>query len=105
MYKLIQTYMELCGILPIFSNKVHRYIYGMYIYDINNILDEPMKNRGDVENFRLFIDLAEKITTRGFKPKFNILDNKASDYINNTTAYIGVNHQIVLTLNQILSKA
>ena len=38
---------DICRHFPIISNKVNRYIYVIYVYDLNEILTTPMKKRSD----------------------------------------------------------
>ena len=65
-------YTDLCGSFPILSSKGNRYIFIMYVYDANAILAAPMKNRADAEMIRVYEELADQITTKGFGPKFHI---------------------------------
>ena len=40
-------YSELCGLFPVTSSRVDKYIYDMYLYDCNDILTTEMNNRSD----------------------------------------------------------
>ena len=61
---------DLCGRFLILSSQGNRYIFVMYDYNSNAILAEPMKNRGDREMIRVFNKLVDKLTARGFQPRF-----------------------------------
>ena len=73
-----KIYLDLPGGFPAKSSKGNQYISVLYHYDYNVILTEPMKNRKDTEIFRSYAKLRDNLIDRGMRPKFQILDNEAS---------------------------
>ena len=56
-------------------------IFILYDWSSNAILGEPIPDVKDVTIIRVFKEKLEYLSSRGFKPKFNILDNIASKAI------------------------
>jgi hypothetical protein len=73
---LIQS--NLTGRFPTTSAKGNKYFLALYDYDTNNILTEPMKNRGDQEMVRAYNKLIQDLIDHGFKPRLQRLDNECS---------------------------
>ena len=73
-----KIYLDLPGGFPAKSSKGNQYISVLYHYDYNVILTEPMKNRKDTEIFRSYAKLSDYLIDIGMRPKFQILDNEAS---------------------------
>ena len=69
-------YIYLKGNFLLTSSKGNKYILIPYDYDSNEVIAEPMKDRGDKEMLETFYKIYTYLTDRGFKPKLNILDNK-----------------------------
>jgi hypothetical protein len=67
----------------------------MYEYDSNAILAEPMTSRSEHEHIRAFNKLHTYLTTRGFKPKHQRLDNKASEAFKNNLRSKNIDYQLV----------
>ena len=55
----------------------------MYDSSSNSILAEAIPNTKDKTIIKTFKEKINYLTTRGFKPRFNVLDNIASKAINN----------------------
>ena len=68
---------DLTGRFPFTSNRVNKYLFFLYEYDINIILVLPMKFVMDKEVACVFQDLHEHLTTRLLKPNYKWLDNEA----------------------------
>ena len=77
------TYMDCTGKFPIRSLDGMVTIFILYDWSSNAILAEPIPNVKDVTIIRVFKEKLEYLSSRGFKPKFNILDNIASKAIVN----------------------
>jgi hypothetical protein len=73
------THTDLTGRFPKTSRKGYKYILVLYYYDGTIIQAEPMKNRSDAEAIRAYSIIYDELTTKGLKPKFQKMDNKASN--------------------------
>ena len=75
------TYMDCTGKFPVRSldGMVTKFI--MYDWSSNSILAEPIPNTKDETIIKVFREKLEYLKKRGFKPRFNILDNIASKAI------------------------
>ena len=75
------TYMDCTGNFPLRSHDGMMTIFIMYDWSSNSILAQPIPNTKDETIIKAFKEKIEYLTSRGFKPKFNILDNIASKAI------------------------
>ena len=75
------VYTELTGEFPTTSERVNKYIYIAYSYDANGILFEAMKRKHGSEMLRVFDKVYKKLTSRGIKPKFHVMNNEASSAV------------------------
>jgi hypothetical protein len=73
-----QIHSDLTGQFPTTFSKGHKYVLVLYDYNTNNILTEPMKNRGDKEIVRAYNKLIQQLIDHGFKPRLQSLDNECS---------------------------
>ena len=75
------TYMDCTGKFPVksFNGMVTMFI--MFNWSSNSILAEPIANTKDETIIGVFREKIEYLTKRGFKSRFNILDNIASKAI------------------------
>jgi hypothetical protein len=89
-----KIYTDLTGRFPIQSNRGNNYLYVLYDYDSNAILAEPMKNRGDAEMIRAYTKLHTYLCSRGLQPKFQILDNEASQAIQDVMTSNNIDFQL-----------
>eukprot|EP00978_Attheya_sp_CCMP212_P013058 scaffold32606_cov75-Attheya_sp.AAC.1 len=86
---------DLCGRFPILSAaQGNKYIFVLYDYDSNAILARAMKNRSDSEMVRVFTELADYLTTRGFKPQYQVLDNEASKALKKAITGQNITYQL-----------
>jgi hypothetical protein len=69
-----QLYTDLTATFPVRSSKGNWYIMVCYSYDCNYIKVVPMKSRYD--------NIHQELTSKGFKPKLQTLDNEASAALN-----------------------
>ena len=83
------------GAFPMKSSSGNQYIMVLYAYDPNAILVAPLKNRTGGELLRVYKQLHERLTLRGFRPKLQRLDNEASNQMKKTMKLLDVNFQLV----------
>ena len=55
----------------------------MYVRDPNAIVVEPMKNRSEGEHLRVYDKIYNQLTTAGFTPQLQKMDNEASTLLKN----------------------
>ena len=67
----------------------------LYDHDINAIIPEPIKSRSEFELIRAYAVLHSKLTNRGLRPNFQMLDNECPDGLNNYMCCGGVTFQLV----------
>ena len=60
------------------SNRGNEYVMVAYVYDPNEILVEPMKNRKEHERIRAYGVIYHRLQQYGFKPRYKRLDNEES---------------------------
>ena len=75
------TYMDCTGKFPVKSLDGMVTMLIMYDWSSNSILAEPIENTKDETIINAFREKIEYLRKRGFKPRFNILDNIASKAI------------------------
>ena len=76
-----EVYTDLTGAFPTTSARGNKYIYIAYSYDANGILFEAMKSKHDSEMLRVFDKFYKKLTSRGIKPTFHVMDNEVSSTV------------------------
>ncbi len=59
------------------------YFFVLYHYESNAILATPITGLNDVSIFNAYKTYFDVVTTKGFKPKLNIMDNQATKHIKN----------------------
>ena len=94
-----KIYTDLNGAFPVTSVRGKKLLYVAYSYDANGILWEPMKSKNDSEMSRVFKTVDDKLEKREIKPKFHIMDNKASSTVMNWLEQNKVNVQNVSPQN------
>ena len=77
----VKVYTDLTGAFPTTSARGNKYIYIAYSYDANGILFETMKSKHNSEMLRVFDKVYRKLTSRGIKPTFHVMNNEASSTI------------------------
>ena len=75
------TYMDCTGKFPVRSIDGMVTMFIMYDWSSNSILAEAIPNTKDKTIIKVFKEKLSYLTRRGFKPRFNILDNIASKAI------------------------
>ena len=73
--------MDCTGKFPVRSLNGMVTMFIMYDWSSNSILVELIENTKDKTIIKVFRDKLEYLKNRGFKPRFNILDNIASKAI------------------------
>ena len=75
------TYMGCTGKFPVRLLEGMMTLFIMYDWSSNSILAEPIANTKDETIIKEFSEKLEYLKKRGFKSRFNILDNIASKAI------------------------
>ena len=83
------TYTDLTGRFPTMSLERNQYVFVAYDYTTNAILVRAITDREATTIVAAFDDIFSYLDSKGFKPKFNVLDNEASSAI---TEYLRTNN-------------
>jgi hypothetical protein len=89
-----QLYTDLTGKFPVRSTKGNSYVMVWYVYDCNYVKVIPIKSRSDSEWVKAYT-IHQELTVKGFTPKLQTLDNKASAALNNFFTANDVDYQLV----------
>jgi hypothetical protein len=73
-----KLYTDLTGKFPLRSSKGNWYVILCYSYDCNYVKVVPMKSRSASEWVKSYEHIHQELTSKGFKPKLQTLDNEAS---------------------------
>jgi hypothetical protein len=76
------------------SSTGNSYVIVCYVYDCNNVKFFPMKSRSASEWVKAYDQIHQELTTKGFKPKLQTLDNKASAALKNFFTTNDVEYQL-----------
>jgi hypothetical protein len=90
-----QLYTDLTGRFPVRSSKGNWYIMIVYSYDCNYIKPVAMKSRSASEWVKAFGEVFQELTSRGFKPKRQTMDNEASAALKNNFTEQDMPYQMV----------
>jgi hypothetical protein len=90
-----QLYTDLTGKFPVQSSKENSYVTVCYIYDYNCVKVIPMKSRSASEWVKAYDSVHQELTVKGFKPKLQTLDNKASAALKNFFTVNDITYQLV----------
>ena len=74
-------YTDLTGAFPVTSARGNKYLFIAYSFDANGILFECMKSKHDSKMLRVFDKVYAKLTSRGIKTTFQVVDNEASSAV------------------------
>jgi hypothetical protein len=66
---------------PFMPYKESIWFFILYHYESNSILTMPIAGLDDVTTFNAYKQQFELLTSKGFKPKLNVVDNQATKYI------------------------
>jgi hypothetical protein len=78
-----QLYTDLTGKFPVRSSKGNSYVMVCYVYDCNYVKVVPIKSRAASEWVKSYDHIHQELTAKGFKPKLQTIDNKASAALKN----------------------
>jgi hypothetical protein len=90
-----QIYTDLTGTFPTRSSKEKNGLMICYSYDANYIRPTAMKSKSGVEWVRTFGVVFEEMTSKGFKPKLQTMDNEASAALKEYFTEKEMNYQLV----------
>jgi hypothetical protein len=90
-----QLYTDLTGRFPVRSSKGNWYIMIIYSYDCNYIKPVAMHSISASEWVRAFGEVCQELTSRGFKPKLQTMDNEASASLKNYFTEQDMTYQLV----------
>jgi hypothetical protein len=90
-----QLYTDITGRFPVRSSKGNWYVMMVYSYDCNYIKPVAMKSRSASEWVRAFGEVFQELTSRGFKPKLQTMDNEASAALKNYFTAQDMTYQLV----------
>jgi hypothetical protein len=77
------------------SRKGNSFVMFCYIYDCNYVKVIPMKSRSASEWVNAYDSVNQELTVKGFKPKLQPLDNKASTALQNFFTVNDIAYQLV----------
>jgi hypothetical protein len=90
-----QLYTDLTGKFPVRSSKGNSYVMLCYIYDCNYVKVIPMKSRSASEWVKAYDSVHQELTSKGFKPKLQTLDNEDSTALKNLFTVNDIAYQLV----------
>jgi hypothetical protein len=90
-----QLYTDLTGKFPAQSSKGNSYVMVCYVYDCNYVKVTPMESRSASEWVKPYDTVHQDLTVKGFKPKLQTLDNKASAALKNFFTVNDIAYQLV----------
>jgi hypothetical protein len=90
-----QLYTDLTRKFPVRSSKGNWYVMVCYVFDCNYIRVVPMKPRYASEWVKAYDLIHQELTSKGFKPKLQTLDNEASSALKNFFTAHDVEYQLV----------
>jgi hypothetical protein len=90
-----QLYTDLTGKFPVRSSKGNSYVMVCYVYDCNSVKVIPMKSRSAPEWVKEYDTIHQEFTIKGFKPRLQNLDNKASTTLKNFFTTNDVDYHLV----------
>ena len=83
------------GRFPVTSSRGIKYLMVLYDHDSNTIIPEPIKSRSEAELIRAYSVLHAKLTNRGLRPKFQMLDNECPAGLKDYMCREGITFQLV----------
>jgi hypothetical protein len=89
-----QLYTDLTGKFPVRSSKGNSYVMVCYVFDCNYVKVVPMKSRSALEWVKAYDHIHQELTAKGFKPKLQTIDNKASAALKNFFTTNDVEYQL-----------
>jgi hypothetical protein len=77
------------------SIKGNWYVMICYVFDYNYVRVVPMKSRSASEWVKAYDHIHQELTSKGFKPKLQTLDNEVSAALKNFVTTNDVEYQLV----------
>jgi hypothetical protein len=90
-----QLYTDLTGKFPVRSIKGSWYVMVCYVFYCNYVKVVPMKSRSASESVKSYDLIHQELTSKGFKPKLQILDNEAASALKNFFTTHDVEYKLV----------
>ena len=90
-----QIYSDQTGRFPTVSSRGYKYIMIVYDYDSNAILAEPLSSKAGAEQQRAYRKIHQYLTSCGFRPHLQRLDNKAPPEMQEFMRQEQVDYQLV----------
>jgi hypothetical protein len=90
-----QLYISLAGRFPQRSSKVKWYAMVVYSFDCNYIKTVAMKSKSASEWLKSFFGIFQDLTSRGFKPKLQTMENEASAALKSNFTENDMTYQLV----------
>jgi hypothetical protein len=90
-----QLYTDLTGKIPVRSSKGNWYVMVCYVFECNCVKVVPMKSRSASEWVNTYDLIHQELTSKGFKPKLQTLDNEVSSALKNFVTTHDVEYQLV----------
>ena len=91
----MKAYTDLTGRFPHKSSRGNEYLFTMYDYDSNAILQVPIKNRQGKVIAEAFTACYDKLTKHGHVVKLFVMDNECSTDLQREILKIGGNYELV----------
>ena len=88
-------YTDQTGAFPVSSYKGNRVMFVAYDYRSNGIFIRPMKSNSNESMIAAFTDVYESLTSKGLKPKLNVMDNACSKAVEAYIRSTGADIQLV----------
>jgi hypothetical protein len=89
------VYNDLTGNFPFMSFDGSVCFFVLYHYKTNTILVKPIANDDNHSLFAAYKEMFESLEAKGYKPKMNVIDNQATDYIKKFLTQKECNLQLV----------
>ena len=83
------------GRIHVTYSRSSKYLMVLYDHDTNAIIPEPMKSRSESKIIQSYVVLHSKLTDRGLRPNFQMLDNEYPNVLKNYVRRKGVTFQLV----------
>jgi hypothetical protein len=90
-----QLYTDLARKFLVRSSKGNSYVMVYYVYECNYVKVSPVKSRSASEWVKAYDHIHQELTAKGFKPKLQTLDNKASAALKHFFTANDVEYQLV----------
>jgi hypothetical protein len=90
-----QLYTDLTGKFPVRSSKGNSFVMVCYVYGCNYVKVTPMKSWSASEWVQAYDTIHQELTSEGFKPKLQTLDNEASTALKDLFTANNLDYQLV----------